>query len=469
MATLPASEERALSVSELTRQVKDLLAGSFPALWVKGEISNFKGPHGSGHLYFRLKDATALLECAMFKPSAARLSFTPKDGLEVEAFGEISVYEPRGQYQLIIKQMRPAGIGALLAQLEELKRRLAAEGLFDPGRKQALPRYPRTIGIVTSPVGAAVRDIVKVLRSRWPGIRIVLAPVKVQGEGAAAEIAAAIGRFDRWGGADLLVVGRGGGSIEDLWAFNEEPVVRAIAAARTPIVSAVGHEVDVTLADLAADVRAATPSNAAELAVRDARETRRAVRDAAQRLAGLVRARVDRLRRDLAALLKQHGFRRVKDLFGHWRQRTDDLRARLESGARAGLEAARERLARARGAWGLRESLPRRLADARAGLARSRVSLEDAIVTRLHDRRRQALSLADRLRALSPRLVLERGYALVRGPDGTFVRSAAALAVGSHVSLEFARGGADATVTAVRGEGPRVAAAPRARDAEGGT
>jgi exodeoxyribonuclease VII large subunit len=236
LATAPAPEDRVLSVGELTRAIKDLLSGSFPGVWVKGEISSYKGPHSSGHLYFNLKDAGATLGCAMFQRSAMKLTFTPKEGMEVEAYGEISVYEPRGNYQLIIKQMRPAGIGALLAQLEELKRRLTAEGLFDNARKQPLPRYPATIGIVTSPVGAAVKDVITVLRARWPGVRIVLAPVKVQGEGAAAEIAAAIERFDRWGQADVLIVGRGGGSIEDLWAFNEEPVVRAIAAARTPVI-----------------------------------------------------------------------------------------------------------------------------------------------------------------------------------------------------------------------------------------
>ena len=469
MALQPASDDRVLSVGELTREIKDLLTGAFPAVWVKGEVSGWKGPNQSGHLYFKLKDASAALECAMFRGSAAKLSFTPKDGLEVEAFGEISVYEPRGGYQLIIKQLRPAGIGALLAQLEELKRRLAAEGLFDPSRRQPLPRYPRTIGVVTSPVGAAVRDVVKVLRTRWPGIRIVLAPVKVQGEGAAAEIAAAIERFDRWGGADLLIVGRGGGSIEDLWAFNEEPVVRAIAAARTPIVSAVGHEVDVTLADHAADVRAATPSNAAELAVRDARETRQQVKAYALRMQVRVRHRLERLQRDLTAILRQHGFRRVKDLFTHWRQRTDDLRGRLDQGVQGALEAARERWERACGAWGLREAVPRRLAELRAGWDRSRTALDDAIVARVLDRRRQALALGDQLRALSPRRVLERGYALVRGPGGRFVRSAASLATGAHVTLEFAQGEADATVTRVQVEEDGPAGGKRPRSRKGGS
>jgi exodeoxyribonuclease VII large subunit len=260
-------------------------------------------------------------------------------------------------------------------------------------------------------------------------------------------------------------VGRGGGSIEDLWAFNEEPVVRAIAAARTPVISAVGHEVDVTLADHAADVRAATPSNAAEIAVRDARETRHRIETFAQRMHTRVRHRLERLQRDLTAILRQHGFRRVKDLFVHWRQRTDDLRGRLEQGVQDTLAAARDRLDRGRTAWGLREAVPRRLAEARAGLDRSRTALDDAIVARVHDRRRHTLALADRLRALSPKLVLERGYALVRGPEGRFVRSAASLAAGTHVTLEFAQGEADATVTEIRSgdEAPDGGARPGRR------
>ncbi|MEY4375063.1 MAG: hypothetical protein RL760_1230 [Candidatus Eisenbacteria bacterium] len=455
---MPAPDDRVLSISEITREIKDLLADAYPGVWVKGELSGFKGANASGHMYFSLKDAGAKIDCVLFRGSATRLSFSPKDGIEVEAFGEISVYEPRGNYQLVIKQMRPAGIGALLAQLEDLKRRLMAEGLFDPARKQELPAYPLTIGVVTSPIGAAVKDIVKVLRGRWPGIRIVLAPVKVQGEGAAAEIAAAIERFDVWGQADLLIVGRGGGSIEDLWAFNEEPVVRAIAAARTPIISAVGHEVDTTLADHVADRRAATPSNAAEIAVRDVREVRQRVESRLERIGSRVRTQLQRMRTALTALLKQHGFRRVKDLFATFHQRTDELRARLDDGIHERLESARERLQRARTAYAFREALPRRLAQTRQDLDRRRKALDDVIVARMLDRRRRTLALADRLRALSPRLVLERGYALVKGPDGRFVRSAEALTPGTNVTLEFARGEADATVTTLRtggDDGPR--------------
>jgi exodeoxyribonuclease VII large subunit len=463
VATFPAPEDRILSVGEITLAIKEMLAGAFPGQWVKGEISGYRGPQPSGHLYFKLKDREAQLDCAMFKTNAMRLGFTPKDGLEVEAFGEISVYPPRGNYQLVIKNMRVAGIGALLAQLEELKRRLAAEGLFDASRKQPLPRYPRTIGVVTSPVGAAVRDIVKVLRARWPGIRIVLAPVKVQGEGAAAEIAAAIQRFDRWGGADLLIVGRGGGSIEDLWAFNEEIVVRAIAAARIPIVTGVGHEVDTTLADLAADVRAATPSNAAEIAVRDVAAVRREVAERIRHVDARVRARLERLRHGLEALLKRHGFRRIKDVFEYWQQRMDEMRDRLDAGLRRQLVAARERLAGVISAYGFREALKRRIAEARTSLEPSPKRLTDLVVGRILDARKLTISFEQQLLGLSPRRVLERGYALVKGPDGTFVRSAEALAVGDGVTLEFARGEADATVTTIRKGGSDAAREGRRR------
>lgn len=243
MAIVPAADS-ILSVSALTRLIKDTLGQAFPAVWVKGELSGFKRSD-RGHLYFSLKEGTtALIDCVMWSRTAARLSFEPRDGVEVEAFGAISVYEPRGRYQLVAEELRPGGLGALLLALEELKRRLQAEGLFDSARKRPLPRYPMRIGLVTSPVGAAVRDLVTVLRARWPGLGIVLAPVRVQGEGAAAEIAAAITRFNRYMKVDLLIVGRGGGSLEDLWAFNDEAVVRAIAGSRVPVISAVGHEVD---------------------------------------------------------------------------------------------------------------------------------------------------------------------------------------------------------------------------------
>jgi exodeoxyribonuclease VII large subunit len=449
MSLSPQSDERILSVAEITRAIKETLADSFTGVWVKGEVSGVKRPP-SGHLYFNLKEGTAaLLACTLWKSAASRLAFELRDGAEVEAFGDVDVYAPRGNYQLNVRAMRPAGLGALLLQLEELKRRLAADGLFDPARKRALPRYPRVVGVVTSPVGAAVRDVVKVLRARWPGVAIVLAPVKVQGPGSAEEIAGAIERFDRWGGADVLIVGRGGGSLEDLWAFNEERVVRAIASARTPVVSAVGHETDTTLADFAADARAATPSNAAEMVVRDATEVRHRVEAMDARAERAVRDAVDRRRRDLEALQAQYGFRRVRDVFTTFQQRVDDAAERIAGAVRAALRDARARLDVLTRAYGLRE-FPRVPGRRREEVAALHRRLTPAAVSAVLDERRRLAALDDRLRALSPRAVLERGFALVRGPDGALVRGAAALATGDRLTIEFARGEADAVVDQVR-------------------
>lgn len=449
MATLPAADERVLSVGELARAIKDTLGETFPAIWVKGEISGFKH-YDSGHMYFSLKDATpALVQAVMWRGSVSKLGFTPKDGTEVEAFGEIDFYAPNGKCQLIVRTMRPAGVGALLLQLEELKRRLAAEGLFDPVRKRPLPRYPARIGLVTSPIGAAVRDMVKVLRGRWPGIGIVLAPVKVQGQGAAQEIAAAIERFNRHGGVDLLIVGRGGGSLEDLWAFNEEPVVRAIAGSALPVISAVGHEVDTTLADLAADVRAATPSNAAEIAVRDAAEVKRFVTAQADRALRDLRRIVEDRRVRLRGATEKYGFRRVRDVFSSMQQRIDDIRERLTGTLRTRLDRARQGAGEAMRSWALRgfPNRVREMREAPAGLARRLLAAAAEGVLR---ERRGAEALAARLRALSPRNVLERGYSLARGADGRILRGPEALAAGDVVTIEFARGEAETVVRQVR-------------------
>jgi exodeoxyribonuclease VII large subunit len=456
MSLMPASEDRILSVGEITRSIKETLTEGFSGVWVKGEVSSLKRPQ-SGHVYFTLKEGTeATLKAVVWRATAGRLTFDLRDGTEVEAFGDLDVYPPRGEYQLIVRQMRPAGLGALLLQLEELKRKLAAEGLFDPARKRALPAFPRTIGVVTSPVGAAIRDIVKVLRARWPGIRIVLAPVKVQGQGSAAEIAAAIDRFNRWGQADLLIVGRGGGSLEDLWAFNEEPVVRAIAGSRTPVISAVGHEVDTTLADLAADVRAATPSNAAEIAVRDAKDLQHRVDMLQGRAARATRKTVNDRRRHLESLLSKYGFRRVRDLFATFQQTVDLQRERIDDAMRAQLARLRGSVDALARAYGLRE-FPRRLSEHRVGVTAASRRLTNAVVAQVLSERRRTVSLEDRLRALSPRAVLDRGYSLVRTAEGRLVRGIDALSAGTHVTIEFARGEAEAVIEKVAKGGKHAA------------
>jgi exodeoxyribonuclease VII large subunit len=448
MATAPASGTM-LTVTALTALIKSTLSEAFPALWVKGELSGVKHVGSSGHLYFSLKDGNALIECVMWKTRNSRLSFEPKDGMEVEAFGSITVYESRGRYQLMADELRPAGLGALLLALEQLKRRLQAEGLFDASRKRALPRYPRRIGIVTSPVGAAVRDVVKVLRARWPGIGLVLAPVRVQGPGAAEEVAAAIERFNRLAGVDLLIVGRGGGSLEDLWAFNEERVVRAIAASTIPIISAVGHEVDTTLADFVADVRAATPSHAAEMAVRVRAEVGEGVKQLDVRLARALRQGMAERQRRLATLIDKYGFRRQRDLLVHLQQGIDELVERARQSMRTRLQAARLRLSTTTSRYGLR-SWRHALDARRQGVAADHHRLEAVMVDFILARKTLAGSFADRMRALSPRLVLERGYCLARRPDGTLMRSTDELRVGDLLQLEFARGEADARIEALR-------------------
>jgi exodeoxyribonuclease VII large subunit len=328
-AEVPPEPPAVWSVAALLRDVKDQLGRVYPEVTVKGEISSFK-LHPSGHMYFTLKDADeeACLSCAFLKFQNQRMRFVPKDGMEVEARGVFDLYAPRGSFQLRVLELRPAGIGALLLAFEALRKKLAAEGLFDAAKKRPLPAYPGAIGLVTSPSGAAVRDLLHVLRRRWPGLRIVLAPVLVQGPGAALEIAAAIERFGRYGGVDVLIVGRGGGSLEDLWAFNEEVVVRAIAASSIPIVSAVGHESDTTLADFAADVRAATPSAAAELVTTPERaQVRRDVRDLFERAEDRLLGAIADGRERLASLRRTYGFRRPADLIATFAQGVDDRRA----------------------------------------------------------------------------------------------------------------------------------------------
>jgi len=449
VSVAPDRADRILSVLEITRAIRDALADQFCAVWVKGEISGFKRAD-SGHLYFKLKEGkAALLDCAMWSRWAGALSFEPREGVEVEAFGDITVYEPRGNYQLTVKQMRPAGLGALLLQLEQLKQRLGAEGLFDAGRKRPLPRFPRRLGVVTSPVGAALRDILKVLRARWPGIQVVFAPVRVQGAGAAEEIAAAIRRFTRYGAVDVLIVGRGGGSIEDLWAFNEEIVVRAIAASGIPTISAVGHEIDWTLSDFAADVRAATPSNAAELAVPDRAQIADGVRQLHTRAERAMRRRLDAQRQRLMHLTEKYGFERLHQLFEGWHETVDSASARLRFALAMRLNRIRQALAGLAGSYMLRE-WPRTLADRSARVRELDVSLRSELVRGVQDRRRQVAACLDQLRALSPRLVLERGYCLARDAGGSVLRSASTLAPGDRVRLEFARGEADARVETVR-------------------
>jgi exodeoxyribonuclease VII large subunit len=439
-AAAPAAlaEARALGVAELNRSVRVMLERGFPLVRVRGEISNFtRAP--SGHLYFALKDGAAQVRCVMWKVRAALLDWRPADGVEVEVRAAVTLYEARGDFQLNVESVRRAGAGALFEAFLRLKEKLAREGLFDPVAKRPLPRFPRAIGIVTSPAAAALHDVLTTLARRAPMVPVILYPVPVQGEGAAARIAAAIDTANRRDEADVLIVCRGGGSIEDLWAFNEEAVARAIAGSAIPVISGVGHETDFTIADFVADVRAPTPTAAAELAV-PARE-------------------------ELAALVEQHWNALARAMNAH----LSACRQRLDWAAR-GLIPPSQRLAEQRRQLA---ELGRRMgAGAMLGARRARTRAEVASARlRLPDLRRHQLRLAAlaerqgralhgmvdsatrRLAAaqvaiahLDPMKVLARGYAVVRTPAGVAVRDGTRLAPGDALEITLARGGAGVRV-----------------------
>lgn len=382
------------TVGEITTRIRDLLEAAFPRVWVEGEISNCSRA-ASGHLYFSLRDDRAQLPCAMFRGDNRQIEFEPRDGLRVMARGRVTIYPPSGRYQLIVSTLKPLGVGRLHLEFERLKERLAAEGLFDAVRKRPLPPYPRRIGVVTSSKGAAIRDIVSVLERRWPVAEVVLYPVRVQGEGSAEEIAAAIGDIDRRGGADVLIVGRGGGSLEDLWAFNEEVVARAIAAARTPVVSAVGHEIDFSIADFTADLRAPTPSAAAELVAPDGPGLRDRLDAMDHTLRRDLRIAWERVARRFEHLASRHGLRR----------------------------------------------LPARIEEAMQRLDQNDLEMRRRLTERF---RRSAAALAEqagRLDLLSPLATLGRGYSLTfRLPGGEIVRETGQLREGDRVRVRLGRG-----------------------------
>jgi exodeoxyribonuclease VII large subunit len=429
---------RILTVTELAGAIRDVLAQSVGVVWVAGELSSVKRA-ASGHLYFTIKDELSQLSAVLFRTGAQTLPFEPTDGLEVVARARVVVYPPRGALQLTIDHLEPRGLGALRLAFEQLKGRLEAEGLFDAARKRPLPRIPRTVGVVTALGGAAVRDVITTLRRRWPAARVLIRPVLVQGAGAARDIAAAIGDLGRVRGVDVLIVARGGGSLEDLWAFNEEPVARAIAASRMPVVSGVGHEIDFTIADFVADLRGATPTAAAAAVVP---ERTRLLADVAGRRDALVAGLERRLREARRRLVA------VGDRLASPRRRVDDLRIRLDEHATR-----LERSLVGRINWDRREltMLARRLeaagpaaavgrSQARLAMARERLRL--GVAGRLAAARASLERTERALGALSPLACLERGYAIVRhgALDGPVVRDAAALHTGDAVALVLSRG-----------------------------
>jgi exodeoxyribonuclease VII large subunit len=439
-------EIRVWSVAEITRSVRSLLESSLGELWIQGEICNFRR-QSSGHCYFGLKDERALLSCVLFR-SYVPAHLPLADGMLVQARGRITVYEARGQYQLSVTLLQPAGAGLLQARFEALKRKLDAEGLFDPSRKRPIPRDPACVGIVTSPTGAAISDFLNIARRRAPWVRIVINPVRVQGAGAAAEIAAAIREFNSplfEDQIDLLVVCRGGGSIEDLWAFNEEVVARAIAASGIPVISAVGHEIDFTIADFVADLRAPTPSAAAELALPDKAALLRHVAQARSRLFRAIEGLLLHRRRNLDALARSPAFRFPQRLLQDRTQRLDAAAALIGAGRDRALRLRRERLAAflAR----LRQHRPDQiLALRRFALQAESRKLESALGASLTRKSSRVAHLAGVLRLLSPDATLARGYSITSDAAGAIVRSMEAVRSGDQIRTRFPDGSIDSRV-----------------------
>jgi len=441
-------ERRVLTVSELTLAIKAALEDRLPAVWVEGEISNLRAP-SSGHVYFTLKDDAAQLRCVLFRSRGRRVRFALEDGLQVLAFGGLDVYAGRGEYQLIVELIEPKGVGALGVAFEQLKKKLDAEGLFDPARKRPLPPFPRTIGIVTSPTGAALRDMLHIIGRRFAGLRVLVAPVRVQGEEAPRDIAAAIADLGEVPELDVVIVGRGGGSIEDLWAFNDERVARAIARCRVPVISAVGHETDVTIADFVADLRAPTPSGAAELVVREKLHVVRELAGLYERMTQAMRARLQRDRERALSLSRRRVLTDPGRTLAEWQRRVDDLAARLGLAARARHRHAAHRVAIATNTLSSLHPLAR-ISQGVAVLTQLRSRLVAAGGVRVKASRHRFETSVGRLQSLSPLAVLGRGYSLTRLPSGAVVRSAADTAAGDAIEILLHEGALDARVEHVR-------------------
>ncbi len=431
-------ERRAFTVTELTAKIRDLFARNFTDIWVTGEISNCHEAQ-SGHIYCTLKDERAQVKCVCFKNQLRTMKFRPEDGLHVTVRGSISVYETRGEYQIYIENIEPVGLGALQLAFEQLKKRLEAEGLFAADRKKPLPLLPSRIGLITSPRGAAVRDVVRILRRRFRNVHLTVYPVRVQGEGASTEIVRAVQFFNRRQMVDVLILARGGGSLEDLWAFNEEELARAISASQIPVISGVGHETDFTIADFVADVRASTPSAAAELVVQTRREFDKHIADLRETLASLVRYRLLEFSRRIHELSGRRGFRRPLDLLRQQRQRADELTSRLAHGLRANLQQSRKRFTTAH----LRIvsfDFRMKIAALRLRLEKRSADLAARSERLLRSKRERLDRLRLQLEERSPLRVLERGYAIATDAAGVLLRDSAQAALGDTVNIQLHRG-----------------------------
>ena len=439
-------ERRIYTVSEFTEELKDLLESEYPSVWIQGEISNLHAAP-SGHLYFTLKDHASQIRCVMFRMQTRFLKFRPEDGLDVVAWGRVSIYSPRGEYQLILDTMEPRGIGSLMLAFEQLRNKLTQEGLFDDARKRPLPRFPRTIGLVTSRKGAAVRDMIRIATRRFPGTAIILSSTSVQGDKAPGEIVGALERLCSVEEVDVILIGRGGGSIEDLWAFNDESVVRAVAACPIPIVSAVGHETDFTLTDFAADLRASTPSAAAEMVVPDKLEILDRVVQLSARLRNALSNQIRRRTEMVNETVKRLYDPRRKIL--ERRQRLDDLSIRLKSAMTRHLADQRqESLATVKR---LRPEYPKRqIVMSREGIEGLLDRLARSGSDSLKGSRTRVENHASRLDMLSPLAVLSRGYSItMQWDDRTVISDARTVDTGHQVRVRLHQGELECRVTGI--------------------
>ena len=452
------TERRPVSVSELTTQIRGTLEKRFASVWVEGEISNFRA-HSSGHWYFTLKDEFAQLKSACYRSSNQRIRFRLEDGMQVRARGRLSVYEPKGEYQLIVESIEPVGAGALQLAFEQTKARLQAEGLFAPELKRAIPLFPKRVGVVTSPNGAAIRDILHVISRRTRSVHILIAAARVQGEGASHEIVRAIkflnehhqsrlrqGSFDD--GIDVIIVGRGGGSIEDLWAFNEEAVARAIRNSAIPVISAVGHETDFTIADFVADMRAPTPSAAAEMVAAHESELCARLGSLSATLARSIQYRIAGARNEVQELALSNAFDAVAGRVRDALTTAGAAEYRLQAALREALQAAHHRLGDAsRGVSPMQ--LRSVLTAARERFGSLKKSHEAAMTARIDNAKRQLALRASSLDAMSPLKVLERGYAIAHDEHGRVIREASDVSIGDELRLRLWKGSVDCRVEVV--------------------
>jgi exodeoxyribonuclease VII large subunit len=434
----PRHARRIWPVRELVGQVRELVEQEYGDVWVEGEISNFR-PAPSGHVYFTLKDADAQLPVVLFRRQAMLLRFRPEDGLHVLVRGRVSVYEQRGQMQLVAETMEPVGAGSLQLAFEQLKARLKAEGLFDAERKRPLPAFPRAVGIVTSPTGSVIRDFLNIVARRHSGLSVLLCPVSVQGDSAPAEIEAALAELNASGLVDVIVLARGGGSLEDLAAFNSERVARAIASSRLPVVSAVGHETDFTIADFVADLRAPTPSAAAELITEAQHKIAEHLATQSHRLERATRFQLLLARQRFTRLPVSRAEGRMAALLHRLEQRLDDLSFRMEAAVSSQFRQHQSQIGELAAAV-LRHDPRQALAEAREALAACRTRLDRSLERTLHRSTSRLSALDARLHALSPLAVLDRGYALVLDAQGALVRSTSQVARGDKVTTRISDG-----------------------------